>query len=193
MMIRAGVQTFDFQQSFEMPKPLNFATDEDALHWLKRLWSQHPDLIFRFREYLAQYSSDPESSRLTDHQAIERLAVLLHSRRVLVIARETRAARAQSPRSETPAPPFPLSERKPRAPAKWKDSKTWIAIQLKDSDGNPVAGENYKLELPDGQMVEGSLDGMGMAAVTGIDPGQCKVSFPRLDGSAWALTGSRAG
>jgi hypothetical protein len=193
MMIRAGLQIFDFQQAFEVPKPLNFATDEDALKWLKSLWSQRPDLIYRFRQYLAQYSWDTQVSRLTDYQAIERLAVLLHSRRIVVIVRETRTGGgAPSPRAETPAPPFPLSERKPRAPASstWKKSKTWIAIELKDAAGKPVAGENYKLVLPDGQIIEGTLDSMGTAGVSGIDPGQCKVSFPRMDGSTWALTGS---
>src|SRR3954470_11267810 len=95
MMIHSGFQSFEFQQAFEMPKPLNFASEQDALKWLKSLWSQRPDLILRFREYLDRYSGDQEGSRLTDNQTIERLAVLLHSRRVLVIARQTRSGSGQ--------------------------------------------------------------------------------------------------
>ncbi|HEY3837128.1 MAG TPA: hypothetical protein VGL72_11185 [Bryobacteraceae bacterium] len=164
------------------------------MNWLKALWSQHPELISRFRDYLARHSWDPESHRLTDYQTIERLAVLLHSRKVVVIARENRAGGGTpSPRSDIYAPPFPLSERKPRSAAKsnWK-TKTWISIELKDTDGNPVAGEPYKIELPDGRIIEGNLDRMGTAGVSGIDPGECKVTFPRRAGPAWNLAGSAA-
>jgi len=203
MMIHAGFQSFEFQQAFEMPKPLNFASEQDALKWLKNLWSLRPDLILQFREYLVRYSGDQEGSRLTDTQTIERLAVLLYSRRIVVIARETRSGSGQPrERPETLPPPFPLSERKRSAAATsssgntaktTKTTKTWISIELKDAAGKPVAREQYKIVLPDGKVVEGVLDSMGMAGVSGIDPGQCKVSFPRRDGSEWALVGSRAG
>jgi len=197
MMIHAGFQSFEFQQAFEVPKPLNFASEQDALKWLKTLWSQHPDLISRFREYLARYSGDQEGSRLTDNQTVERLAVLLYARRVVVIARETRSGSGQPrERPETLPPAFPLSERKRSAAAtslSGKTAKTWISIELKDATGKPVAREKYKIVLPDGKIVEGALDSMGMAGVSGIDPGQCKVSFPDLDGAEWTLVGNRAG
>jgi len=196
MTIRNGFQTFDFQHALELPKPLTFANPQDALTWLKHLWSQHPHLISRFREYVARYTSDPESFRLSDYQTIERLAALLHSRKIVVVSRESRAGGGNpSPRRETLPPPFPLSERKKRAATqdlKWTTQKTWIAIELRDSDGIPVAGETYQIELPNGRMIEGSLDQMGMARVSEIDPGQCKVTFPRLDGSTWALRGASA-
>jgi hypothetical protein len=177
MMIHAGFQTYDFQQVVEIPKPLAFATNEEALNWLKGLWSQHPELISSFRDYLARYSWYPGVQRLTDYQTIERLAGLLHSRKVVVLARETRSGVVKpSPRSDTPA--FPVSG----ALAK---SKTWIAIELKDNDGNPVAGEAYKIELPDGRIIEGNLDRKGTAEVRGIDPGECKVTFTRRAGSTW--------
>lgn len=63
--------------------------------------------------------------------------------------------------------------------------KTWVTIELKDTDGNPVPGEAYKLELTDGRIVEGKLDDKGTAGADGIDPGQCKVWFPNLDASEW--------
>src|SRR3954469_23759208 len=105
MMIHAGFQSFEFQQAFEMPKPLNFATEQDALKWLKHLWSQHPDLISRFREYLSRYSGDQEGSRLTDNQTVERLAVLLYARRIVVIAREARSGSGQPRGGAEPLPP----------------------------------------------------------------------------------------
>jgi hypothetical protein len=192
MMIHVGFQSFDFQQAFEVPKPLNFASVEDALKWLRQLWSQHADLISRFREIVARYSGDMESSRLTDDQTIERLAMLLHSRRMVAISQGNRTAGGRpGPRAQLMAAAFPLAERRPRAAQMSQNqAKTWIAIELKDTDGNPVAGESYKLELPNGRIVNGKLDSMGMARVNDIDRGQCRVTFPRLDESTWALSGN---
>lgn len=64
-------------------------------------------------------------------------------------------------------------------------TKTWVAIELLDADGKPVPGEEYRLELPDGSIREGTLDANGTASVSGIDPGSCKVCFPRIDGRVW--------
>jgi len=62
---------------------------------------------------------------------------------------------------------------------------TWTAIQLIDDRGQPVPSEQYSLELPDGSIRNGSLDGEGQARADGIPHGQCKVSFPRIDGREW--------
>lgn len=63
--------------------------------------------------------------------------------------------------------------------------KTWIEIALKDDKGHPVPGERYKIKLPDGSVLEGSLDGDGRARVDGIDPGTAQVSFPDRDANEW--------
>jgi len=65
-------------------------------------------------------------------------------------------------------------------------SKThWVAIQLVDEDGHAVPNEGYRVTLPDGTVVEGWLDEHGRAKVTGIDAGNCKVSFPFRDADSW--------
>jgi hypothetical protein len=56
---------------------------------------------------------------------------------------------------------------------------------LHDQDGKPVAGEAYQIELPDGSTREGTLDSQGLARVDGIDPGNCKISFPNIDKKSW--------
>jgi type VI secretion system secreted protein VgrG len=62
----------------------------------------------------------------------------------------------------------------------------FIEIKLLDTENNPVAGESYRVTLPDGQTVaEGTLDANGFARVDGIDPGNCKITFPNLDESVW--------
>jgi type VI secretion system secreted protein VgrG len=61
------------------------------------------------------------------------------------------------------------------------ETKThWVAIRLKDKTGKPMAGQAYKVVLPGGGIVEGTLDDKGEAKVENIDGGQCDVSFPGL-------------
>jgi type VI secretion system secreted protein VgrG len=67
-----------------------------------------------------------------------------------------------------------------------KDKKSWIEIELVDDAGKPIPGETYRVTLPDGSTVEeGTLDEKGCARIDHIDPGTCKVTFPRLDKNAW--------
>lgn len=62
----------------------------------------------------------------------------------------------------------------------------WISIRLVDPHGKPVPGEDYKVILPDGiTNVEGSLDAHGRARISGIDSGNCKISFPNRDAKDW--------
>jgi uncharacterized Zn-binding protein involved in type VI secretion len=65
------------------------------------------------------------------------------------------------------------------------DQKVWVEIELLDESGKPVPNEPYRIELPDGSVTEGSTDDRGRARVDGIDPGNCKISFPSLDKRSW--------
>ena len=78
-------------------------------------------------------------------------------------------------------------ERLPAQPASPPPpEKTYIEIKLEDTEGRPVAGEAYKVTLPDGQTVaEGTLDDKGFARIDGVDPGSCKVTFPNMDKTVW--------
>jgi hypothetical protein len=61
-----------------------------------------------------------------------------------------------------------------------------VELCLVDAKGDPVPGEDYRVELPDGRVVEGRLDARGVALVTGIvGSGTCRVNFPRWDKDAW--------
>jgi len=61
----------------------------------------------------------------------------------------------------------------------------WIEIELFDEDNVPVSGEEYLIVTPDGQEHTGTTDEDGWARLDGIDEGQCKISFPQLDGNTW--------
>jgi hypothetical protein len=63
--------------------------------------------------------------------------------------------------------------------------QSWIEIKLLDEDGVPVAREEYKVVSADGRELSGVLDANGFARVSGIEPGTCKVTFPRLHQAEW--------
>lgn len=62
---------------------------------------------------------------------------------------------------------------------------SWIVVEAVTADGGPAAGENYDIELPNGKHVTGALDKNGRIRVEGIDPGTCKVGFPKRDAQDW--------
>lgn len=68
------------------------------------------------------------------------------------------------------------------------DRKTlhWVEIELKTDQGDPVAGEPYQITLPDGRVASGTLDDKGLARIDGLpDAGECQVTFPKRDKTAW--------
>lgn len=66
------------------------------------------------------------------------------------------------------------------------EKKHWIEIELIGEDGQPIAGEPYRIVLPDGTTIaDGTLDNHGRARVDGIDPGTCQVTFPNRDRRVW--------
>jgi len=75
--------------------------------------------------------------------------------------------------------------KKPANAEEEKLKSSWIEIELIGEDDSPVVGESYRVILADGTAVEGSLDEKGLARIEGIEPGTCKVTFPRLDSDAW--------
>lgn len=89
--------------------------------------------------------------------------------------------RAQAQYQKVKAKPY----KPPETPEEKAVQTSWIAIKLIDMDDKPVPGEQYELELPDGSVASGTLDDKGFARVDGIEPGTCKVRFPRLDRRAW--------
>jgi hypothetical protein len=82
-----------------------------------------------------------------------------------------------------PVQPYSKEEQEAKAEDK---PVHWIEIELIDENDQPVAGERYKITLPDGSVDEGSLDDKGKARIDSIaDAGDCKISFPELDQDAW--------
>jgi hypothetical protein len=66
-----------------------------------------------------------------------------------------------------------------------REKPSWLAFDLVDDDGKPMAGEPFTVTLPNGQQVHGKLDAKGAVRIEGIDPGTCKVSFEERDKDGW--------
>lgn len=80
----------------------------------------------------------------------------------------------------------PVTPYKPPQTEEEKQKKpSWIEIELVDEGNKPVPGEAYRVTLPEGSVAEGTLDEKGFARVDGIEPGTCKITFPKLDKEAW--------
>lgn len=75
----------------------------------------------------------------------------------------------------------------PNEPPPPEDPKTFIAVQLvsDEPEPKPVPFKRYRIVLPDESVREGRLDQFGRALITGIDAGNCKVSFPDFDAADW--------
>ncbi|HTO92221.1 MAG TPA: type VI secretion system tip protein VgrG [Candidatus Sulfotelmatobacter sp.] len=77
------------------------------------------------------------------------------------------------------------SHKDPAKDAPQDKDKTWIEVELVDENKKPVAGEPYEVELPDGSIATGTTGADGVARIEGVDPGSCKVRFPKRDKGAW--------
>ncbi|MCK6556319.1 type VI secretion system tip protein VgrG [Candidatus Binatia bacterium] len=67
--------------------------------------------------------------------------------------------------------------------------RTFVEIELVDTDGTPLPGVRYRIVLPDGRIEEGALDAAGRARIEDLDHGTCQVSFPDLPGEDWNREG----
>ena len=85
-----------------------------------------------------------------------------------------------------PAKRVPLSPESPRLIVLGLPS--WIGIELKDQDGNPVADVGWSATSSDGADYSGTLNQDGKAWVTGLSKGSCDLSFPELDAREWGAT-----
>lgn len=54
-----------------------------------------------------------------------------------------------------------------------------------DSAGVSMGGTRFRITMPYGTVHEGRLDVNGFVRIDGIDPGECEVEFPDLDGREW--------
>jgi uncharacterized Zn-binding protein involved in type VI secretion len=69
--------------------------------------------------------------------------------------------------------------------------KDWIEIELLEEGDKPVANQEYRIVLPNGEIRMGRLDSNGYAKVEKIPPGDCKIDFPGGGNSLWIRENTR--
>ncbi|MGE0785021.1 MAG: hypothetical protein AB7S26_04980 [Sandaracinaceae bacterium] len=63
----------------------------------------------------------------------------------------------------------------------------WIEIEVVDAEDQPVPFVIVEVELPNGVKRRSSANEGGWLRMDGIPSGQCKISFPAWDRSAWKV------
>jgi hypothetical protein len=142
-----------------------------------------PENRAALRLFLARHLGAQRVFDLVDAEIVERIERLRLTGVVRLYRRPRPTARDVPAEAEDDSPEA-ASARPPDVPEPPEALKTWVEIELLDGDGQPVAGEPYAIDLPDGRVVEGRLDARGVAGFYDLDAGVCAVRFPRLDGAA---------
>jgi hypothetical protein len=201
-----GLDTWEFATGLDpLPAPAERFPDEAAaLRFLRPLAAEAG--TEGFRDLLGAESPWLDVRRMDDARVADLLARELVSGEVRVArrplpapsafpvggppagaagqptAREWEAlARAARPLpAPRPAPPPAEPAAEPAPP-----DTDWIEVRLVGEDGSPIAGERWRVTLPDGSRREGVTDRDGLARLEGIPSGSCKVTFPELDRDAW--------
>lgn len=65
------------------------------------------------------------------------------------------------------------------------DTAAWIEFRLVDENNKPIAGEPYRVRLPDQSIMTGRLDSEGRVRFEGITPGQASICFISIDEKEW--------
>ncbi len=65
-----------------------------------------------------------------------------------------------------------------------EEEPSWIEFRLVDANNEPAEGVDYVVVLTDGSEQRGQLDGSGSVRFEDIDPGSCKIFFPKAERAA---------
>lgn len=190
-VLRSGIQKIEILRWHESDTTDTFMEFRDtfsALNFLRK-FMRDPLNMMTLRNTFAEVLSYTSISRLADHEILQQLAWHIVRGSVKVVAREYEVPRVvllgRPAQAAAEAADMEVLEAPVPQAAAAEETTSWVEIELVDEDGNPVAGENYLLELPDGSVKEGVLDSNGQVRVDGIDPGTCKISFPNMDANEW--------
>jgi len=160
--------------------------DAVAAAALLRRLCPHPGDVAQLRQLAASRRAGPPLTRCDDPELVEILASALADGRLVLVRRHRRMRTWPSSEVEVASPrEVEEAEAPPAALAAPAPAKTWIEIQLIGEDDRPLPGERYRIELPDGALREGKLDSQGVARVSDIESGDCRITFPDLDEDAW--------
>lgn len=90
---------------------------------------------------------------------------------------ETEPAPANGASAASGPSPLPgaASADSPPPPPLTPPEKTWIGLDLRDFDDNPVPNQKFRFVLEKGQVLSGVTDAQGRARIEGVDPDSGRV------------------
>ena len=160
--------------------------DEQAASEFLRRFGDDAFLELSLRSLLESEHTVSLVQRRKDTDVLAEAARLLAIGRLRVVRCWHIATSVPAPEAKPPVPPPDRPRPVPVPPTlPIKPVKTWVEIELVDQDERPVAGERYRLVLPDGSTRTGKLGETGRVFVGDIDPGMCQVSFPDIHEKEW--------
>ena len=177
-VLKVGFNEYEILDSRELyeGEPLRFGDRRTAAQFLRR-FQRTPMGSRIMRDFVERSGAMGAFSRMEDGVVVERLAVMLVSRRVVIVPRAAIYV-VPSPDVEEPAVVIPeLATATPLAqprPEDKKKKKTFIKFRVLDHrTGKPVEGVPLIIRLPDYGVVKWVTDASGMVEIFGIDPGTC--------------------
>jgi hypothetical protein len=175
--LRAGAQRFELER-VAAAGGLPERERREAARTLVRLFGE-VDNRASIRSFVAEADPGARVAQLDDETLLRVAARILTEGRGLLRSPGSVALLGSPGAPQEEEAPPPGSARAPQA------ALTWIEIRLVGEDDGPIPGQRYRIELPDGSVRGGQLDGEGRARVEEIPPGSCQVTFPDLDAEAW--------
>jgi hypothetical protein len=158
----------------------------EAFVLLDRLWTTDREEVRRFASRTDRFG-DVAMWRLSDSQLRQRCRQAVEHGEWIAIGdgvaeQVINAPVAPAPEATAPAPAAPPPA--PRPPRPRPKDPVEVEVKVLDSAGKPRKGLEFKLETPDGEVMEGRLDGAGSAFTKSKEPGTCRLTLlPPTDGS----------
>jgi hypothetical protein len=103
----------------------------------------------------------------------DRIASIPDLTRELVVVRVRPQTQGEAKATAAPEPPPPAPP--PPRPRKKEPVEVEVEVQVVDADGKPRRGLKFKLETPDGEVMEGRLDGRGSVWTKSKEMGSCRI------------------
>jgi len=120
------------------------------------------------------------------HEDLRAALLLAFQRGELVALRKRQRHEAPgAPPSKPPPSKRPKSVPPPPKRKSLPKTDTFIALRIVDQEGNPMAGEFYRVTVPGGAMRTGHVDKDGFVLIDDIEAGTCEVELPQVDGREW--------
>jgi hypothetical protein len=152
---------------------------DEALVLLDRLWMADSEEVRRFAARTDRFR-DVAMWRVSDHELRGRCRQAVeHGEWVAIgdgVAEQVRNAPvARAPAAATPAPAAPEPAATP--PRERKKDPVEVEVKVLDAAGKPRKGLQFRLETPDGELMEGRLDGAGSVFTKSKEPGACRLTL----------------